>query len=68
MRLKEERDEPVTGEEQTHLHHEGTRGVCRPKVHVIYTICHMYMAKHSLGDLGYILAPRKVVLVFLVRS
>lgn len=66
VRLKEERDEPVTGKEQTHLHHKGTRVVCRPKVHVIYTVCDMYVAKYCLEDLDHTLAPRKMALVFLV--
>lgn len=50
VRQKEERDEPVTGKGQTHQHHEGTRGVCRPKVHVIYTTCHMF--RRSWPHLG----------------
>lgn len=66
VRLKEERDEAVTGKEQSHLHHEGARGVCQPKVRVIYTVCHMYVAKHCLEDLDHILATRKVALAFLV--
>lgn len=41
LRLKEERGESVTVKEQTHLHHQGTRGVCRPKVYVIYAVCHV---------------------------